>query len=245
LNRGNSYKLDLNNDSVIDFTIKLQNQSGSGCPTGFRATLDPINNAINSTPFNIGVAIGSTLSWSESNAILYSHVWTNTYWSCFEAGPGGLWTGGTHYAGLRLQLGSFYYYGWVRINVAPETNVTVFDYAFNSIPNQSILAWDTGSIATSIHYIKFFYSITISPNSFQHLTRISFSLPQPGKTSVVIYDLTGRAIKILADGMMSEGNHQLEWNANDESGNTVSGGIYILQLQSADFSQTEKLMVMK
>ena len=51
-----------------------------------------------------------------------------------------------HYLGLKTKSGSNTYYGWVRlrISVSPSppfhSSVTIKDYAYNSIPNQRILA---------------------------------------------------------------------------------------------------------
>ena len=44
---------------------------------------------------------------------------------------------------------------------------------------------------------------------------------------------------------MQAGNHQLTWNANDENGNAVSSGIYLLRLNTGSYSETKKLSVIK
>jgi len=45
--------------------------------------------------------------------------------------------------GLKLTLGGHTYYGWVRISISDGTTFTLKDYAFNSIPDQEILAGQT------------------------------------------------------------------------------------------------------
>jgi len=42
-----------------------------------------------------------------------------------------------------------------------------------------------------------------------------------------------------------EGNHQLLWNANDENGNAVSPGIYLLRLSTGSYSETKKLSIIR
>jgi hypothetical protein len=74
-------------------------------------------------------------------------------------------------------------------------------------------------------------------------TAISLELIESQNVSLKIYDITGRLIKTLADEKMEEGNHQIEWNKTDEAGNTVSAGIYILQFDTANTSETRKLSV--
>lgn len=90
------------------------------------------------------------------------------------------------------------------------------------------------------------------PNPFSTSTTISFSLPLQGSPhgqseniSLKIYDLQGRLIRTLADEKMSEGKNVLTWDARDENGNEVSGGIYLLQLSTLEFSITKQLSVVK
>ncbi|MBA3647216.1 MAG: T9SS type A sorting domain-containing protein [Chitinophagales bacterium] len=84
-----------------------------------------------------------------------------------------------------------------------------------------------------------------SPNPFTQSTTISFSLPQSENVSLKIFDVDGRLIRTLAQDAMSGGTYTFTWDARDENGDAVSAGIYLLKIQSQDFSQTEKLMVVK
>ena len=83
-------------------------------------------------------------------------------------------------------------------------------------------------------------AISIFPNPVSNSSTILFSLAQAGKASMKIFDLNGRLVKTLADGEMTEGEHQIEWNAAD-----VNAGVYFLQIQSAEFSQMAKIIVTK
>jgi len=56
--------------------------------------------------------------------------------------------------------------------------------------------------------------LTGSPNPFSSSTELSFSLSEPGFTSVEIYDLTGRCISNLVENDLSEGNHTVNWGGN-------------------------------
>ena len=52
-------------------------------------------------------------------------------------------------------------------------------------------------------------------------------------------------MKTLIDARMQAGTHQLIWDAGEEKGNAVSPGIYLLRMQAGDFSETEKLVIVK
>jgi hypothetical protein len=87
--------------------------------------------------------------------------------------------------------------------------------------------------------------LKIAPNPFSNSTTISFSISQSQKISVCIFDLTGRLVKTIASAQMQAGIHQITWNAKDENGNAVNGGVYFLRIQAGDYSETRKLIVEK
>lgn len=57
------------------------------------------------------------------------------------------------------------------------------------------------------------------PNPFNPSTTISFSLNQPSRVKLVVYDIQGRVVSALVNQSFTAGNHQLPFNA----GNLPSG----------------------
>ena len=78
------------------------------------------------------------------------------------------------------------------------------------------------------------------PNPFNPSTKIRFSLPEAANVSLKIYDLTGRLIANLVDGMKSAGQHEIDYNASD-----LASGIYLYILQAGDFSQIKRMTLLK
>ena len=72
---------------------------------------------------------------------------------------------------------------------------------------------------------------------------IGFKLSEVQNVSLKIYDITGRLIKTLADKIMEQGNHQIEWAKNDEKGTDVAAGTYVLQFDTGNKSEIRKLSV--
>ena len=68
------------------------------------------------------------------------------------------------------------------------------------------------------------------PNPFNPSTTIDFSLPEGGMIDVSIFNIKGQKVKTLLNQEMEEGNHQIQWHGKDESGNSVSSGVYFYQL---------------
>lgn len=83
------------------------------------------------------------------------------------------------------------------------------------------------------------------PNPFNPETEISFSLPERSQVSLVIYNILGEKVKILANGEMDAGTHSIHWNGRDEAGNSVASGVYFYRLKTAMFDQTMKMVLMK
>jgi hypothetical protein len=78
------------------------------------------------------------------------------------------------------------------------------------------------------------------PNPFNPVTTISFGLPKPSHVSLSIYNGNGRHIQTLLDGNKSAGIHAITWDAS-----SMSSGIYFYKIQTPDFTQVKKCMLMK
>jgi hypothetical protein len=69
-----------------------------------------------------------------------------------------------------------------------------------------------------------------APNPFAAETMIRFSLPSKMAAKVAVYDVSGRLVKVVADGVMEAGENQVNWNGKDTHGAEVSPGIYFYSL---------------
>jgi hypothetical protein len=78
------------------------------------------------------------------------------------------------------------------------------------------------------------------PNPFNPTTTIQYTLPQHGFVSLRLYDLLGREILLLDEGIKSAGYHSVTVNANH-----LSSGVYFYRLSSSDLVLTRKLMLTK
>jgi hypothetical protein len=82
------------------------------------------------------------------------------------------------------------------------------------------------------------------PNPFNTSTTISFSSTE--NTELVIYNLKGQKIKSLISQNMEAGQHSVIWDGTDNSGKTVSIGIYFYQLKVGKyFSKSKRMMLLK
>jgi len=78
------------------------------------------------------------------------------------------------------------------------------------------------------------------PNPFNAQTCISFNLVQSGNVTLEIFDLLGRKIDVLHEGLLPAGEHKIVWDA---AGRT--SGIYFYRLSAGEFSQSRLMTLLK
>lgn len=90
------------------------------------------------------------------------------------------------------------------------------------------------------------YSLLINyPNPFNPVTTLCYDLPEDAMVNITIYDLMGRIVRTLVNMEQTAGYRSILWNATNEFGQHVSGGIYLYTIQTEDFRQTKKMVLLK
>jgi CubicO group peptidase (beta-lactamase class C family) len=83
------------------------------------------------------------------------------------------------------------------------------------------------------------------PNPFYASTRIAFELTGSTKVKLVIYDLSGRQVRLLTNSVFRSGKHSVVWNGHDDEGKAMASGLYFVHLQVDDHILTRKIMMLK
>lgn len=83
------------------------------------------------------------------------------------------------------------------------------------------------------------------PNPFNSSTRIRILLPGAGHARLEIFDIRGRAVKVLTNGALGAGEHSFVWNGTNQSGHSVSSGSYFYRLTSGDNVITRKMLLLR
>jgi len=83
------------------------------------------------------------------------------------------------------------------------------------------------------------------PNPFNPSTTIDYELPENGLVNITIYDITGRHISTLVSSHQYAGYKSIQWNATNNHGERVSAGIYLYKIQTGEFRQTKKMVLLK
>ena len=83
------------------------------------------------------------------------------------------------------------------------------------------------------------------PNPFNSGTAISYSLPEKSDVQIIIYSLLGHPIRTLVNSNTHSGFHTVNWDGKDNSGDAVSGGIYLYRIRTANFTAVRKMLLLK
>lgn len=78
------------------------------------------------------------------------------------------------------------------------------------------------------------------PNPFNPSTMIGYQLPAAGNVKLVVYDVAGREVAVLASGMMEAGRHEALFNAAG-----LASGIYLCRLEAGGMVAVRKMVLMK
>lgn len=99
--------------------------------------------------------------------------------------------------------------------------VTSIDYPDNGVPQEYQL---------SQNY----------PNPFNPSTTIEFSVPNQSNVKVVVYDALGNQLDIIYDGLTEAGTYKVMWEASN-----YASGIYFYRMETDNFVQVKKMLLMK
>jgi hypothetical protein len=239
---GGVYALDLNNDGITDFNIIFATLIFSG-QTNKYINITPLGANKVGTDYVYPSALplntlidDSSFTWLSNTQPLISRIWFQIPrtggWIWQYRGN---WNGvSDKYVPLQLDLSSQKFYGWARLDAAIGTpSFTVKDYAYNSIPNQPILAGQTTT--TGIKENSFASSIKLFPNPADNHFTIDLGSSNK-KVEVTITNITGKVVYTT----IATDTQRVEINTND-----FAEGIYVVQIQAADFIGTKKLVIEK
>lgn len=83
------------------------------------------------------------------------------------------------------------------------------------------------------------------PNPFNPVTVIPFHVARMSHVEVKIFDVSGRHIRTLFDGMKEKGSYRIVWDGRDGRNRSLGSGVYFCKLKIGIYSATERLVLIR
>ena len=118
------------------------------------------------------------------------------------------------------------------------TGGSEFTYRLKQVDNDGIYSY---SIEVQVEVVPARYELYQNyPNPFNPLTNIKFSLPEAAKVKIEVFNIIGEKVITLIEQNMEAGFHSITFNAEN-----LSSGTYIYRLQTENFTQIKKMLLLK
>jgi aminopeptidase N len=78
------------------------------------------------------------------------------------------------------------------------------------------------------------------PNPFNPTTNIKFDIPKNSFVSLKVFDVLGKEVAVLINEVRNAGSYSVDWNAS-----VYTSGVYFYKLESKDFIETKRMLLIK
>ncbi|MCX6163548.1 MAG: T9SS type A sorting domain-containing protein, partial [Ignavibacteriae bacterium] len=78
------------------------------------------------------------------------------------------------------------------------------------------------------------------PNPFNPVTRINFDIPKQGLVTMKVFDILGREVRTLVNEVKAPGKYSVDFN-----GTELSSGVYFYRLESNNFTDIKRMILIK
>lgn len=112
---------------------------------------------------------------------------------------------------------------------------------WNWAPNKRIIVKNSVGITPVSNTVPSSFSLSQNfPNPFNPTTSIRFDVPKSAFVKLKVFEVSGKILDVLVNENLKQGAYEVNWNASK-----YSSGIYFYSLETKDFSQTKKMMMIK
>ena len=84
-----------------------------------------------------------------------------------------------------------------------------------------------------------------APNPFNPVTKVAYHVPSESHVTIRVFDVTGRLVTTLVDGVVEPGRHAAVWNGTNDRGESVGSGVYFCTMETPDYSSSQKMTLLK
>jgi len=125
-----------------------------------------------------------------------------------------------------------------------DLNVSTTLFGFTkgvvTVKSSAVRSLETGDNVPTTYALEQNY-----PNPFNAATVVRFSMPHDGRVRLEVFDVLGRKVRTLLDDVKPLGLYAVDWDGTGDNGTPVSTGVYFYRIQTADYSKTRSMLLLK
>lgn len=127
----------------------------------------------------------------------------------------------------------------------PDSGVFSYFCRFHESLNMMGTVMVTAPAGTGVGSSGASPELSISPNPSRGDAALRFRLTRSAEVGVAVYDLTGRRVRQLYRGSLTQGDHALRWDGRDDNGVSLSSGVYVLRLESLHEARSARVTLLR
>jgi hypothetical protein len=110
---------------------------------------------------------------------------------------------------------------------------------WNNASNKTIVVKATTGVGNNTIPVSFSLSQNY-PNPFNPVTKINYSVAKSGNVKLTVYNILGNSIYTLVNQKHEAGNYSIDFN-----GSKLASGTYIYKIETAEFTATKRMLMIK
>jgi aminopeptidase N len=137
------------------------------------------------------------------------------------------------------------------VRVMNDVNNQMYSFYFNRQPTTVVfdpnndIVLKTASLSVGINNESIVTPTKFAvyqnyPNPFNPMTSIKFDIPKNTFVTLKVFDVLGKEVAILINEVRNAGSYNVDWNAS-----VYPSGVYFYKLESKDFTETKRMLLIK
>lgn len=90
-----------------------------------------------------------------------------------------------------------------------------------------------------------FELVPVAPNPVSSRCMVTYAVPRQSQVSLGVYDVAGKRVRLLEQGLVKPGYYTIIWNGEDDAGRMLPQGVYLLRMESPTYKATQRLVLLR
>ena len=134
---------------------------------------------------------------------------------------------------------------YLRVKMKDGSHQIIPLQSINKITFSDVTSVDDKTVMKFGNLIKTFALLQNYPNPFNPTTTIEYTIPRASVVTIRIYDITGRMVRVLDNGLQEAGDHRALWDGKNNAQQLAASGMYIYEIRFEGSVLARKMMLMK